>query len=295
MVSHDGKKDSAKEGKTMIHVDLDLARRFEGLICADFRRICEVACGLFPHNSAQCVQVADGVALWLGEGSPVNMGAGLGMQGPVQIGDLERLEAFYHERGAGAALSLCPFADHSLITGLGKGEWQVSEFENLFVLELSGAFDSKGIRAAKRAVESDLEMDVRVCMPEERSIWARVAALGFSPGDIRERGHEEYGLIMAEREEAILVLAWVDGEPAGTGSLVIDDGVGWLSGDATLGRFRRRGVQQQIQRHRLQLAGEAGCELAVTEAVPGSGSQRNMERLGFHLAYTHVEFTKATR
>lgn len=97
---------------------------------------------------------------------------------------------------------------------------------------------------------------------------------------------------MAEREEAILVLAWVDGEPAGAGSVVIDDGVGCLSGDSTLSRFRRRGIQQAIQRHRLRMAVEAGCELAVTESVPGGASQRNMERHGFHLAYTHVEFTK---
>ncbi|HLA82254.1 MAG TPA: GNAT family N-acetyltransferase [Thermoleophilia bacterium] len=278
----------------MIHVDLDLARRLEGLICADFRRICEVAGVLFPQNSAQCMPAADGVALWLGEGSPVNLAAGLGMQGPVQVVDLERLETFYHERGADAALSLCPFADHSLIAGLGRRGWRVSEFENLFTLELGRTPESKGIQAARSAGESDVEMDVRVCMPEERSIWARVTALGFSAGDILELGHEEYGLIMADREEAILVLAWVDGEPAGTGSLVIDEGVGWLSGDATLPRFRRRGIQQLIQRHRLRLAREAGCELAVTEAVPGSGSQRNMERLGFHLAYTHVEFMKAT-
>jgi len=38
------------------------------------------------------------------------------------------------------------------------------------------------------------------------------------------------------------------------------------------------------------LADEAGCDLAVTEAVPGGGSQRNMERLGFRIVYTHVEF-----
>jgi GNAT superfamily N-acetyltransferase len=116
--------------------------------------------------------------------------------------------------------------------------------------------------------------------------------MGFSGGDVPEKGHEEYGKIMAEREEAILVLAWVDGEPAGTGSLVIEEGVGWLAGDSTLPRFRRRGIQQEVQRHRLHLASEAGCELAVTEATPGSASQRNMERLGFRLAYTHVEFAK---
>lgn len=98
----------------------NLARRLEGLICAEFGRICEVADRCFPENAAQCVQVADALALWLGDGSPVNLVAGLGMQGPVRMGDLERLENFYHERGADAVLSLCPFADHSVLAGLGR-------------------------------------------------------------------------------------------------------------------------------------------------------------------------------
>ena len=56
---------------------------------------------------------------------------------------------------------------------------------------------------------------------------------------------------MAARQDAVLVLAWVEGAPAGTGALVIDGGVGWLSGDSTLPQYRGRGVQQAIQRHRL--------------------------------------------
>lgn len=277
----------------MIHVDRQLAQRLERLISAEFHRICEVGSIIFPGNSSQCLDVGDGVALWLGEGSPVNLAAGLGMSGPVPAEELKHVETFYHERGAEAVISACPYADHSLIAGLGRQGWRVSDFENLFVLEVGGPLfpiDGRGGRSESGLGE---DIDVRVCLPEERSEWARVAALGFSNGTVPELGHEEFGRIMAEREEAILVLAWVDGEPAGTGSLVIDDAVGWLSGDATLPRFRRRGIQQEVQRRRLRLAQEAGCELAVTEAVPGGASQRNMERLGFRLAYTHVEFVKA--
>lgn len=142
------------------------------------------------------------------------------------------------------------------------------------------------------APEGGQALDARVCMPEERETWARTAARGFSNGEPPGQGHEEFGAIMAEREEAILVLARVDGEPAGTGSLVIDGGVGWLSGDSTLPQYRGRGIQQAVQAHRLRLAHDLGCDLAVTEATPGGVSQRNMERLGFRIAYTHVELVK---
>jgi GNAT superfamily N-acetyltransferase len=136
-------------------------------------------------------------------------------------------------------------------------------------------------------------VDVRVCATEERKLWGQIAARGFADGEQPDQRHEEFGAIMAARQDAVLVLAWMEGAPAGTGALVIDGGVGWLSGDSTLRQYRGRGVQQAIQRHRLLLAEGAGCDLAVTEAVPGGGSQRNMERLGFRIVYTHVEFAKS--
>jgi len=39
---------------------------------------------------------------------------------------------------------------------------------------------------------------------------------------------------------------------------------------------------------RLREATRAGCEYAVVSTHPGSGSQRNMERRGFRVAYTKV-------
>ena len=81
----------------------------------------------------------------------------------------------------------------------------------------------------------------------------------------------------------------MDAEPAATGELRIAAGMGWLTGDATLPQFRCRGAQGALQRARLELAGKAGCDLAVTESLPGSPSERNMERHGFRIVYTRVE------
>lgn len=268
----------------MIHAGFALARRLEHLVCAEFRRLAEVAPAVLPDVSAECIDVGGGVALWLGEGSPVNLAAGLGMVGPIEETDLKRVEAFYHDRGAEAVISMCPLADHSLLACLGRRGWRVSEFEHVLVLELGEQ------AAASRTLPTGV--DVRVCEPGERGLWGSIAARGFSDGDSPERRHEEFGAIMAGRRDAILVLARVDGTPAGTGALIIDGGVGWLSGDSTLPRYRKRGIQQAVQRHRLLLAEAAGCELAVTEAAPGGASQRNMERQGFRIAYTYVEFVK---
>lgn len=277
----------------MIHVDMDLARRLESLISSDLLRLCELAPLVVADNRIECLNAADGLAIWLGQESPVNAATGLGMSQSIAAGDLKPIENFYAERGTWAMLSLCPYADRSLLGSLAVRGWRVVGFQNLFILELTGEASSGPARAIEPDPEVDGLFEVRVCMPEEREVWAQVAALNFSSGDYIERSHLDYARIMAEREEVVLVLAWMDGEPVGTGSLVIEDGVGWMSADSTLPNFRRRGVQQAIQRHRLELMQEAGCELAVTEAIPGTISQRNMERLGFQMAYSHVQYAKA--
>jgi GNAT superfamily N-acetyltransferase len=269
----------------MIHADAALARRLEGLIRAEFLRLAAIAPAVLPGVSVECIQVGSGAALWLGEGSPVNLAVGLGMAGPVEEAELERVEAFYRERGAEAVISVCPLAHPSLLEGLGRRGWRASDFEHVLVLELGGSVHGSDV-----SVPAGVE--VRVCAPEERELWGRLAARGFSPGDPPERRHQEFGAIMAAREDAILVLAWAEGVPAATGALTIAGEVGWLFGDSTLPQFRKRGIQQAVQRHRLLLAQAAGCELAVTEAAPGGASQRNMERTGFRVAYTHVEFAK---
>jgi GNAT superfamily N-acetyltransferase len=277
----------------LIHAGPALARRLEDLISAEFRRLAKVAPAALPDVSAECLEAGGGVALWLGEGSPVNLGVGMGVAGPVADGELECVEAFYHDREAEALISMCPLADRSLLEGLGRRGWHASDFEHVLAVELGGRTPAGSAAAGAAAGAGAADVDVRVCTTEERKLWGQIAARGFADGGPANQRHEEFGAIMAARQDAVLVLAWMEGAPAGTGALVIDGGVGWLSGDSTLPQYRGRGVQQAIQRHRLLLAREAGCDLAVTEAAPGGGSQRNMERLGFRIVYTHVEFAKS--
>jgi GNAT superfamily N-acetyltransferase len=73
----------------------------------------------------------------------------------------------------------------------------------------------------------------------------------------------------------------------GCGGRVIPQAkIGALFGTATLPEYRGRGVQGALIARRLQEAAAAGCEYAVVSTQPVSGSQRNMERRGFRVAYT---------
>ena len=61
-----------------------------------------------------------------------------------------------------------------------------------------------------------------------------------------------------------------------------------LFADSTIARHRRRGLHHELIAARLNEALAQGCDLATASTLPGSGSQRNYERLGFEVVYTRV-------
>ena len=263
---------------TTLHADAELASRLEGLTAREMYRMARAARGLFPEREAVAIDVAGGVAAFVGEGSPINEAFGLGLSGEVSEEDVALLERFYEWRGARGKVGICPFAHPSLARILGERGWIPDGFENVLALPLVAEDEFP-----------EPEIEVRLCTAEERDLWARVVAVSFAAPALPTRPELDLAHIVAARESAALYLAWIDGEAVGAGELVVEDGVGWLSADTTLPPYRGRGVQQAVQVKRLRAAVEAGCDLAVTESQPGSGSQRNMERLGFRVLYTRVD------
>lgn len=81
-------------------------------------------------------------------------------------------------------------------------------------------------------------------------------------------------------------VAYVDGQPAAHCALYIHDGTGSFGFMDTNVKFRGRGAQTALLNQRIADCAEAGCELCLCQAVPGSVSARNIQRAGFHLAYT---------
>lgn len=262
----------------IVHADEDLARRLEGLTAREMWRIARAAHGLFPEREALAIDVAGGVAAYIGEGSPINEAFGLGFAGEVTDEDVSLLGRFYSWRKSRGKVAVCPFAHPSLWKLLGEHGWTPESFENVLVMPLGS-----------HAELAEPDVEIRRCCDDERDLWARVVAVGFASPGVPTQAELDLAHIIAARDEAVLLLAWIDGEPAGTGELVIDEGVGWLSADTTLPPYRARGVQRAMQLERMRRARDAGCELAVTESTPGGASQRNMERLGFRIAYTRMD------
>jgi GNAT superfamily N-acetyltransferase len=272
----------AEEGLMPIaFADRPLAARIERSVVRDLTRYAEVCNRLDPDLGAEICEFAGGIALFLAPGSPVNMIYGAGLTGPASVEAFVAVERFYAEHGTRAAISLSPLADEGFVAQLGVRGWMLTDFENVLVREPADA-------AGEGTPATDVEVRV-ASTAEERATWADVSSGAFSAPEPPSPEVVRLGDAMAARDDVTLLIASVDGHAAGAGALWLDDGLGWLLGDATLPQYRRRGAQSALLAERTRLAALAGCELAVTEARPGSTSQRNMERLGYRVVYTRVE------
>ncbi len=263
-----------------------LAARLELLAAAEMRRFAETACSVDPRSGAEWLSVAGGIAAYLAADSPVNQALGLGMSGPVGEADLERLEGFYLDHGVRPVVSICPLADSTLLAGLSARGWTADGFENVLVRALDAG--------EKFPPPFSDTVEIREVRTEkDRDLWILAAATGFSWPLPPLDAQLNLGAIVVRRPGTRLFLAFLEGRVAGTAELMVEGPTAWLSADSTLPRFRGRGVQRALQAHRLVLGAESGCDLAVSEAAPGSGSQRNMERAGFRVVYTRVDMVLA--
>jgi GNAT superfamily N-acetyltransferase len=214
----------------------------------------------------------DGIA------SPVTQTFGLGVFQAPTAGDLDRLEAFFHARGAPAYHEVSPLADPALVPLLNERGYRPFEFTSVMYrpIALGGGASTPA-------------PPVRLLGEDEEELYARVAAEGW-----REAGYGDFmveiGRVSANTDGLHLFVAELDGVAIAVGAMHLRDGIAHLAGASTIPEGRRRGAQLALLEHRLQYAAAHGCDIAMMCASPGSGSQRNAERHGFRIAYTRIKW-----
>jgi ribosomal protein S18 acetylase RimI-like enzyme len=87
-----------------------------------------------------------------------------------------------------------------------------------------------------------------------------------------------------------LLLATLDGEPAGSAGVHLDHGAAGIMGVATLPAARRRGIGTALTVGCLAHAAEEGCDLAWLQSEPAA--RTIYERLGFEVVSDWVVWTR---
>jgi GNAT superfamily N-acetyltransferase len=266
----------------MTFADRQLAQRLERTEATACAQYVEARARKNPRSGAEWIDVGGTYAMFDTVESPITQSFGLGMFEPVTDESLAKLETFFRDHGATPHHEVSPIAGKDLAVFLSAKGYEPFEFTSVMYQILSeGAaanYDSKPIPSISIKNEPDADT------------WVAASVRGWSEFVEYAGVMEDLARTGFEREGAVSLLAEVDGQPAGTASLCIHEGVALMSGASTIPAFRNRGVQRALLNARVEHAIAAGCDLLMMCAEPGSASQRNAERVGFRIAYTRIKW-----
>jgi GNAT superfamily N-acetyltransferase len=265
-----------------LFLNLELARRIETAEAQAAVECAEALERFRPGSGAAVRRLAGGFAVYCGSGSPITQAVGMGLEGPVSADEFDVLEEFYRSRNEAVRVETAPLADPTFIEQFGKREYRVTEFSNVmarFVNDYSQPEPPAGVTVEKVG-------------KDQIETWVQTVTQGFAEQFPVSRELLEVMKMFALAPKTECYLARVDGKIAGGATLTIHDGVAGLFGASTLPVARRHGVQTALLQRRLARAAQAGSDLAVSLAQPGSTSQRNIVRQGFNVLYTRVKFEK---
>lgn len=275
----------------MLFASVDVAARIEAAECGLLEACGASVSAQRPDQDVYALPIGSGIASFAGEDSPLNKVAGLGFGEGFDEDALAEAEAYFAKHGAAVQVELSCLGDPNVARRLSARGYLVEGFENVLGRPISP--DEPG--------PSTKGVEVAVSAPAEIDAWLEAVVGGFATPDTEGvPSHEEYPREalrqaigdMVRAEGFSRYVARRNGEIAGGGSLRTSEGVALLCGAATVPSHRRNGVQAALLAGRLQQAGRQGCDLAVVTTLPGSRSQRNVQRAGFELLYTRAVFRR---
>lgn len=259
--------------------DLALARRLEGAEGSASRAFVEGRRTLAPASGAEARAIRGTQVMFDGVGSPLTQTFGFGTVGEASAEALEEIEAFFAERGSEVFHEISPLADPAHLPLLALRGYHPVELTTVLWQEVGGG----------GPITNDA-LTVRRVGPGEESGWAAVAAQGWGETPELAAFMREFGEVTARAPGTECFLAEWNGTPIAAAALALHGGTALLAGASTIPAYRGRGAQGALLQARLARAAEAGCDVAMMGAAPGSPSQRNAERQGFRIAYTRIKW-----
>jgi len=261
----------------MVSISHHLARRLESAEAQDGVGCVTAQILLDPYAGAICEPLAGGKMLFAGADSPLTHALGLGFERAFTDDDAAGMEEFFHSRGSAISVDVSPYADPSLPEILSKRHYRLSEFTTVLVRQIA---------LGEQLQQMADQPSARLALPCEAEAYGDTVVRGFFGRDEVTAEERNLGRVLFAIPGTLAYFAEFDGVVAGCGQMGIHSGVATCFGDSTLVAYRRRGAHAAVIRARLAAAAAHGCDLITAGTLPGSVSQRDYERQGFHVAYT---------
>lgn len=239
-------------------------------------------------SSVKAIEFDGVLALYAGPEYEINEVFGLGMSSQIDRQVLVRIEEFYKSHDDSCVIQVCPLAHPSLIETIQECGYDLSSFSYRWLLDLS----------SWQSPFDEVDPRIRVARTTEELEWARTVVAGSADkDDLSEDDHLDLARAFFRMTSSVPVLAEENGKTVAAGTLALNGEIATLFSTSTLPTYRKRGLQTALLDWRLKFAKEQGARIATIETAPDSDSQRNVERMGFRLAYvtSHLKKTMSSQ
>lgn len=267
----------------MIYSDKKLSQKLERTEARSNADFVATRAQIEPESGAEWIEVGGAYAMFDGVESPLTQTFGLGMFEDATEEHLDRLEAFFKDRGAAVYHEVSPVADASILALLSTRGYRPIELTSVMYQELDKCDDL--------IPQRNPSIIARPIKDGEADVWAQTAAVGWAT---EFPGLDEFmlgiGKISTRAKGSRPFIAELDGRPIAAGGFQMYDDVCILAGASTIPEARRQGAQNALLAARLRYALDHGCSLAIMGALPGSQSQKNAQKNGFNIAYTRIKW-----
>ncbi len=234
-------------------------------------------CAHDPNLRKQVHELYDGFVVFY-DGIP-ERGRALrfGINGPVEVRVIEEVERLFHEYDVPVKFIVNPCTNTNFTKTLGNRGYGISNWMNVMVRPLN-------IPLPDRIPVHDFLIET--VTPASKGQFGVTMAAGFASLGIPYLNETSMHDIIPAMENSFCYLAKQGNLHVGAASMIILENWAYLFTASTLPEFRKHGLQSNFITLRLEEARRQGCEHAMIIVQPGSGSQRNAERFGFHIAYS---------
>ncbi len=234
------------------------------------------------YTEGKLLEINGGAACFSGFDSYLSqvVGWGFNSRNKQFKSEIISIEEFYESQGhTRVDIELCPFVGNDLALFLSDRGYRLSELNNVSVLDLT---------TYQHNDYSSQSYDIQVIQPGDLNQWAHKVAEGFGYPEAVEqfthyakaRGTTAFGVYDTQKQ-------LIAGATIAMHGNVCDLGV-----TSTLEAHRGKGLQKILLGIRLNYAKEQGMRLATVTTEPGSISDLNIQKKGFHCAYTRMKMTQ---
>ena len=269
----------------VLYVDKDLAFQLESDVVESYRQLIAAWNSSYFETKIKGLEIDNTVSIYGDLDFPINETVvGLGMVSAVDETLLNDIENFYRINNSSSfVIRACSLSDPSLIELTQKRGYVLDRFSYRWFLDLE----------KWHSPFFELDKKVEIVDDTGENDWARTVASGFeNVDDVSEEYNLDFQKACFCMKSSIPVCAYDKNIISAGGMLVLHNRIVSLFSTSTKPSFRKKGYQTALIDWILRYAQQNGATIATIETEPGSASQRNVERLGFRLAYVVADLIK---